>query len=203
MVEQIIINPISGSIKDSITETISRLKIAVPFISSFAKKIISEKSTRKIQDKRIVTRFDERNIHTFDLPTLEYLLDCGFDICYNNKIHLKLYITDNNIFVTSSNLTNGGFENNIELTVNIDSENFEECEQVFENLWVESKTNKITKDLLNQNRDKYEVLKKQQKFEKAKIPGIGENFTLGKLNIQLLIDKIFNSKEDHSKVLER
>ena len=34
----------------------------------------------------------------------------------NNNIHLKLYITDNEAYVTSSNLTKGGFEDNIELT---------------------------------------------------------------------------------------
>lgn len=203
MNEQIIINPISDFVKNSIKETTDKLKIAVPFISSFAKKIIDKKNVHNIQDKRIVTKFDETNINTFDLPTLEYLLNCGFDICFNNKIHLKLYITDNNTFVTSSNLTNGGFENNIELTVRIDSENFKKCEQIFENLWLESKANKVTKDLINQNRDKYEVLKKRQKFEKIKITTVKENFNVGKLNIQLLIDKIFNSKEDHSWVLER
>lgn len=203
MKEQIIQNPISDLIKNCVTETKNKLKIAVPFISSFARKIIDEKDVQNIQDKRLVTKFDERNINTFDLPTLEYLLDCGFDICYNNNIHLKLYITDNNTFVTSSNLTNGGFENNIELTVNVDSQNFEKCEQVFENLWLESKTNKVTKDLINQNQDKYEVLKKRQKFEKLKLTEVKENFNVGKLNIQLLIDKIFNSKEDHSLILER
>lgn len=200
MNEQIILNPISDLIKNCVTETVSKLKIAVPFINSFAKKIINEKNTQSIQDKRLVTKFDERNINTFDLPTLEYLLDCGFKICYNNKIHLKLYITDNNTFVTSSNLTNGGFENNIELTVNVDSQNFKNCEHIFENLWSESKTNEVTKDLINQNRDKYEVLKKREKFE---VTEVTENFNVGKLNIQLLIDKIFNSKEDHSWVLER
>tara|TARA_R110000787_G_scaffold52002_1_gene122775 strand:- start:377 stop:1654 length:1278 start_codon:yes stop_codon:yes gene_type:complete len=196
-------NPISDLIKKSVNETTDKLRIAVPFISSFAKKIINEKNSQNIQDKRLVTKFDERNINTFDLPTLEYLLDCGFEIYYNNKIHLKLYITDNNTYITSSNLTNGGFENNIELTVNIDSKNFDNCEEIFENLWLESKTNRVTKELINQNRDKYEVLKKRQKFEKLKVTEVKENFNVEKLNIQLLIDKIFNSKEDHSLVLER
>ena len=203
MNEQIIMNPISDLIKKSVNETTDKLRIAVPFISSFAKKIINEKNSQNIQDKRLVTKFDERNINTFDLPTLEYLLDCGFEIYYNNKIHLKLYITDNNTYITSSNLTNGGFENNIELTVNIDSKNFDNCEEIFENLWLESKTNRVTKELINQNRDKYEVLKKRQKFEKLKVTEVKENFNVEKLNIQLLIDKIFNSKEDHSLVLER
>lgn len=203
MNEQIILNPISDLIKTCINETVGKIKIAVPFLNSFAKKIINEKNTENIQDKRLITKFDETNINTFDLPTLEYLLDCGFKVCYNNKIHLKLYITDTNTFVTSSNLTNGGFENNIELTVNVDSQNFENCEQIFENLWSESQSNEITKDLIYQNQDKYEVLKKREKYKKIKITEVKENFNVGKLNIQLLIDKIFNSKEDHSWVLDR
>lgn len=203
MKEQILLNPISDIVKKRITETKKKLKIAVPFISSFAKKIIDEKKSQGIFDKRLITKFDDRNINTFDLPTLEYLLDCGFEICYNNRIHLKLYITDENTFVTSSNLTNGGFENNIELTVSVDSESFENCEQIFENLWMESKANKITKDLIIQNRDKYEVLKKRQKFEKLEVTEVKENFNVGRLNIQLLIDKIFNSKEDYSWVLKQ
>jgi hypothetical protein len=203
MKEQIVLNPISDLMKKAITETTEKLKIAVPFISSFARKIINPKNSENIKDKRLITRFDDQNINTFDLPTLEYLLDCGFEIYYNNKIHLKLYITDSNTFITSSNLTNGGFENNIELTVSVDSENFENCEKIFENLWLESNMNKITKELINKNLDKYEVLKKRKKIEKSEIIEIKENLNLGKLNIQLLIDKVFNSKEDYSLILER
>lgn len=202
MKQKIILNPISNLIKDSFTETIVKLKIAVPFINSFAKKIINDTNTQSIQHKRLVTRFDERNINTFDLPTLEYLLDCGFEICYNNKIHLKLYITDNNTFVSSSNLTSGGFENNIELTVNIDPENFNKCEQIFDNLWFESQKNRITKDLIDQNLDKYEVLKKRQKFEKQEPVEVKENFNVDELNIQSLKDKIFNSKKDYNWILK-
>ena len=115
--------------------------------------------------KKSITRFDESNINTFNLPTLEYLIDKGFEICYNNRIHLKLYITDNDAFVTSSNLTTGGFEKNVELTVKVDNENFENCQGIFNDLWTESKQ---------------------------------ENFKVGSLNIQQLLDLIFNSKEDYT-----
>ena len=39
MNEQIILNPISDLIKNCVNETIEKFKIAVPFISSFAKKM--------------------------------------------------------------------------------------------------------------------------------------------------------------------
>tara|TARA_R110000751_G_scaffold190314_1_gene296133 strand:+ start:83 stop:1411 length:1329 start_codon:yes stop_codon:yes gene_type:complete len=198
MTEKIFINPITETLKKSITESKNRLNFAVPFISGFAKKIISDKTHNNTTNKRLITRFDESNINTFNLPTLEYLIDKGFEICYNNRIHLKLYITDNDAFVTSSNLTTGGFEKNVELTVKVDNENFENCQGIFNDLWTESKHNVITKELIAENIDKYEVLKKRQKFEKTEVTKIQENFKVGSLNIQQLLDLIFNSKEDYT-----
>lgn len=198
MTEKILLNPITDTLKTSIEQSKNRLNLAVPFISGFAKKIFSEKDFLKILDKRIVTRFDETNINTFNLPTFEYLIEKGFKICYNNEIHLKLYITDNDIFVTSSNLTNGGFENNVELTVRVDNENFESCQTIFDDLWAKSKHNTITRDLIAKNKGKYEVLKKQRKFKKTEVTQINENFKVGSLNVEQLLDLIFNSKEDYT-----
>lgn len=203
MKEKIMLNPISDVIKSSMDEANEKVKIAVPFISSFAKNIIDKKNIRNVQDKRLVTRFDERNLNTFDLPTLAYLLDCGFKICYNNNIHLKLYITDNKTFITSSNLTTGGFENNIELTVSVDTQNFENCDQIFEKLWSKSQTNLITKSLIDKNWDKFEILKKRERFEGKIVPKVNVSSKVGELNIQVLIDEIFNSKKDYSKTLEK
>lgn len=198
MTEKIFPNPITETLKKSITQSENRLNIAVPFISGFAKKIISDKTLNNITDKRLITRFDETNINTFHLPTLKYLIDKGFEICYNNRIHLKLYITDNDAFITSSNLTNGGFENNVELTVRADNENFENCQVIFNDLWTNSKHNVINKELIAENIDKYEVLKKRQKFEKTIISQVNEYFMVGSLNIQQLLDLIFNTKEDYT-----
>lgn len=198
MNEQIIQNPISDIIKKSISESKNNVKVAVPFINSFAKSIVNKDNTLNIKDKRLITRFDEFNLTTFDLPTLDYLLDCGFEICYNNNIHLKLYITDSNTFVTSSNLTGGGFENNIELTVNIDAQNFEQCNQIFETLWMTSQSNQIDKTLIEKNRDKYEVLRKRQKFEKAQVTYVQNFIAEGQLDIQKLVDKVFEHKDEHN-----
>ncbi|AXT63239.1 hypothetical protein D1816_23785 [Aquimarina sp. AD10] len=198
MKEKIILNPISKVIKESISNASKKINIAVPFISPFAQKIIKQEVILSTVDKRLITRFDENNINTFDLPTLEYLIDCGFQICYNNRIHLKLYITDSKTFVTSSNLTKGGFENNIELTVDVESNNFANCQQIFDDLWEQSKNNLITKAILKKNYDKYEVLLKRQKHKTEKIPEVGEIFRLGTLDVRKLIDEVFNSNEDYS-----
>ena len=94
--EKIIKNPITSWIKKSVMESKIRINFAVPFISSFSLSIL--KNTEGISDKRIVTRFDDCSIHSFDLPTLKSLLDLGFEIRYDNSIHLKLYITDNEAY---------------------------------------------------------------------------------------------------------
>ncbi len=202
MTETIFLNPISDTLKKSISLSEKRLNLAVPFISGFAKTIFSDKTLNNPSDKRLITRFDDTNINTFNLPTLKYLIDKGFEICYNNKIHLKLYITDNDAFITSSNLTNGGFEKNIELTVRVDDANFKNCQTVFNNLWEKSKANLITKELIAENILKYEFLKKRQKFEKSIITQVIENFKVGSLDIQQLLELIFNSKEDYSNKLK-
>lgn len=202
MTEKIFLNPITDTLKNSITLSKNRLNLAVPFISGFAKKILSDKTITTTTNKRLITRFDETNINTFNLPTLQYLIDKGFEICYNNKIHLKLYITDNDVFITSSNLTTGGYENNVELTVRVDNENFDNCQKIFDDLWKKSEHNVITKELIAENIDKYEVLKKRQKFEKTELTKVNENFKVGSLNIQQLLDLIFYSNEDYTNHLK-
>ncbi|MCK5537465.1 MAG: hypothetical protein KAI79_11605 [Bacteroidales bacterium] len=49
MKEQIILNPISALIKNCVIETIDKLKIAVPFVNSFAKKIIEGEDVQNIK----------------------------------------------------------------------------------------------------------------------------------------------------------
>ena len=199
MNEEILQNPISQKIKTSLDKCKVKLNIAVPFISSYVRTILKKEKLNTLSDKRIVTRFDESSINSFDIPSLNYLLECGFDIRFNNKIHLKLYIADNCIFVTSSNLTKKGFVNNIELTVKVDLSNISKCNIIFNSLWENSEFNKITKELLDENIQKYEILKKREKFKAKEQPKtILNKQKLSSLNPQLLIDEIFKQKKDFS-----
>lgn len=200
--EKIICNPISDLITEQLEDANDKLLIAVPFISSFAMKILKRDNITNIINKRLITKFDESNINTFDIPTLQYLLNNGFKICFNNKIHLKHYIIDNSAFITSSNLTQGGFENNIELTVKIDQENSVTSTQIFEELWEISKSNIITKQLLEDNLEKYEVLKKKQKFKENNKVEVNESSLNCSLNMKNLIDEIFKTKEDRSSQMQ-
>lgn len=201
MNEKILKNPISNSIMNSFIVCTKKLNIAVPFLSSFVRTIFKEKNFNEIEDKRLITRFDEASINSFDIPTLRYLLECGFDIQFDNNIHLKLYIADNNVFVSSSNFTKGGFEKNIELTVKIDLNNISACKNLFDEIWENSKLNKVNKELLGDNLAKYEILKKREKFRIKKPSEINSNQLIGTLNIQLLIDEIFSQKNDYSDIL--
>lgn len=164
--------------------------------------ILKRDSITNITNKRLITKFDESNIHTFDIPTLKYLLNNGFEICFNNKIHMKHYIIDNSAFITSSNLTQGGFENNFELTVKIDQANSVTSTQIFEELWEKSKSNIITEQLLEDNLEKYKVLKKKQNFRESKTVEVHESSLDCSLNMNSLIDEIFKTKEDRSSQMQ-
>jgi PLD-like domain len=202
MTEIILKNPITNAIQSSIAKSINKLNFAVPFISNFAISIFSSENTKKIIDKKIITRFDDSYINSFELPTLKSLLDLGFQIKYDNNIHLKLYITDDEAYVTSSNLTKGGFEDNLELTVKIDNNNTANCELIFNDIWNNCTENNITYEIINENLGKYEVLKKRTIYEiKAhKIITTRQIPVLG-LDIQQIITSIFNQNEDYSKIL--
>jgi hypothetical protein len=193
--EKIIKNPITNWIKKSVTESKKRVNFAVPFLSSFSLVIL--KDTKGVSDKRIVTRFDESSIHSFDLPTLKSLLGLGFEIRYDNSIHLKLYITDNEAYVTSSNLTKGGFEDNVELTTKVNSNNVQTCSDIFEEVWLNCKGNKVSYNLIEANQAKYEILRRRESYRKnsKNVVEITQVET-GKIQIRQIIDESYNIEQD-------
>ncbi|MDR6966248.1 hypothetical protein J2X31_000241 [Flavobacterium arsenatis] len=199
MNEEILKNPITERVQISINKSKNKLNFAVPFLNSFALSLFSETNLKQVTEKRLITRFDETCLIAFELPTLKKLLDLGFKIRFDNDIHLKLYITDSETFVTSSNLTRGGFENNIELTIKVDSENSEECNGIFNQLWQTIEKNEVTDELINENWSKYELLKKRNEFASKTKKDITIKTNIGDIDIQSLIKEIFNRKEDYSK----
>jgi HKD family nuclease len=202
MNEIVLKNPITNAIKDSVNKSINRLNFAVPFLSSYAISILNAPHLKKTIEKRLVTRFDDSSISSFDLKTLKSLIDFGFEIRFDNNIHLKLYITDNEAFVSSSNLTKGGFEDNIELTIKVDTENSQNCMNIFNEIWDNSKGNRVTKELIAANWIKYEVLKKREQFAKIGNKNIvTKQLAVGEIDVQQVINEIFNQKNDYSQTL--
>lgn len=200
MNELILKNPITSPIKLAVNKSVNRLNFAVPFLNSFALTLLDKKNVKNITDKRLITRFDSSCLITFDIPVLEKLLELGFKIRFDNNIHLKLYITDDETFVTSSNLTRSGFESNVELTVRVDSENAEKCADIFEDLWRNTE-NKVDKKLLEESYPKYDLLKKREEFaERQKSPRSTSSIINDRIDAQVIIEHIFKMGDDYSHV---
>ena len=203
MTEKIITNPISTTIKNSVERARNKILFAVPFMTDFALRIFNENNTGTILEKKCVVRFDDSNLVSFDIPTLQKLLDFGFEIRFDNKIHLKLYVTDFEAYVTSSNLTLSGFENNIELTVKVEQENINDCLNVFNAVWNNAANNKITNEVLEANLAKYYVLKRLSKeTNNINLPlEEGNNFLIED-NCKNLINKVFASDRNYSALMK-
>ena len=168
MTNHILLNPITNHVLDSLSKCKEELLIAVPFISRFAKSILTQDDLVKIKSKKLITCFDEHNLNSFELETLKYLIENNVEIIFNNNIHLKLYLFDNEGIITSSNLTKSGFEDSIELTSTIESVNIEKSRTLFNQLWKQSENNIITLELIEKNYPKYLLLKKRTSYIKKK-----------------------------------
>lgn len=201
MNETIIKNPLTEWVRNSIINSKERLNFAFPFLSSFAKSLLNEQTVCCINDKRIITRFDGDNLNSFDLPTLRYLLDLGFKIQYNNSIHMKLYIADNDMYITSSNFTKEGFEDNVELSVKIDANNNQNCVKIFDEIWTSSSGNILTYELIEKNWAKYEILCKREEYNRKKKDT--ENIRLLINDVGLDLDKIKNEIFNQKNYSER
>ncbi len=199
MSQKVLFNPITESFLSSLNSTYLELSIAVPFISTFAKKLLSVEILAKIKHKRILTCFNSENINTFELDTLKYLLDNKVELRYNNSIHLKLYLFDSIGYISSSNLTSYGFENRVELTSSISDENIDLCRNFFDGLWNGSQNSIITEEVINENYSKYLLLKKHSRNKPKRIVSLNSQEVKNtKLNVDKLVEYVFKEKKDYS-----
>lgn len=184
-------NPIIEQVIDILSKTKNNISIAVPFMSSYIEQIFRNENITLITNKRIILRVRDDNYLTFDLKSMEYLLNLGFEIRFDNFIHLKLYIFDEKVIVTSSNLTQGGFVGNKELSVFCD-EHSELANNIFENIWNESIHNIVDKDFIKNNWSKYLLLKSKNNAKSTEAPDvISHVLNVGQLDLQALQNKIF------------
>lgn len=161
----IISNPITSQFLDSLNSTSQKLNLAAPFMSDFIKQILP-KDVASIKDKRIVTKLDESYLYTFHLDAFSYLLELGFEIRYNNDIHLKMYLMDDEGFISSSNLTKAGFEDQVELTSTINSSSIPKCYSFFEELWNGSEA--FDPEILDEKYPVFLLLKNKENFKKLR-----------------------------------
>lgn len=95
--------------------------------------------------------------------------------------------------MTSSNLTKGGFEDNIELTTKVSDTNIQTCSDIFSEVWSNCKSNKVSYDLIEANWSKYEILRKRESYNKSKRSVIEiTQVKTGKIQIRQIIDEAYN-----------
>lgn len=200
---RILLNPITNHLTTSLDNCRQELLIAVPFMSSFAKTILTEKRLTNIRVKRIITRFDSSSIHTFDLDTMQYLLKHDVEIYFNNDIHLKLYIYDDEGLITSSNLTQNGFENKIELSSTIAKEDITQCKEIFNHIYESSKHNVITSSLIEKNYEKFLLLKKRNSYKRPSSLKNKPVVTNTEIDINKIIPILIRKNNDYTDLSEK
>lgn len=163
---QTLTNPIENTIQSAINSS-NQISIAVPFLSyPIVKRLFKSEQMEKIQSKRIIIKLDDSHSISYDLAAIKHLLELGFNVRFENTIHLKLYILGEQIFISSGNLTDGGLINNFELTVQTTQQE-SHAESIFEKIWEVSQFNKVTLEYVSENWDKYLFLKRKFPSEKT------------------------------------
>jgi len=190
---KILVNPIDASIEEAIDES-SFINIAVPFLSAHTVKRLFDKGKLKsTYPKQILIKLDDRHSITYDLDAVKHLLSCGFEIRFDNSIHLKLYILGSQVFISSGNLTEGGFKNNFELTVRT-TDKESAVSPIFEMLWSKNEANKVTIKYVQENWGKYLLLKKKFPKDKMSSPVINVPSLLP--SEEKLIETVLNDQRD-------
>ena len=168
---EIIENPISHLLTELYENTKNEINICVPFMSTYVKRVFKEKVN--CSQKRIIVNLDESNFSSYNLEAMKYLLKNNFKIRFNNDIHMKLYIFDNNSIIGSSNLTENGLKNNIELSI-IENNNKKE-KIIFKKIWDKSEGNEIDLKYIEENWTKYLILKSRRSTNKNVKPDVKQN----------------------------
>lgn len=195
-----LVNPIEQEISTAIVDAKS-ISIAVPFLASgIVNKLFKVEELAKIPDKRIIIKLDDSHLISYDLAAIKQLLNCGFKVCFDNTIHLKLYILGERVFISSGNLTEGGMNNNFELTVECSKEE-SGVTSIFDRLWDNNQLNEITPTYIEDNWHKYLFLKRKHPIVKpAQIKTSTVQLTP---STKKIIDAVFYEKIDRTGHLNR
>lgn len=197
----IIETPLTNHFASCLIKSKQRLLLASPFLSGFLRQLPFTANPQ--QDRRLLTRFSPENINTFNLPALQFLLDQGFTIRYNNEIHLKLYLFDETALIGSANLTSGGFEKNIELTVEA-AQHLSECLQLFEDLWRSPTSQELRQADIDSGQAQYLVLAARDRAKGSAQPParapVPPSQTAETLFRQIFVEEIQHFEEIQDKV---
>src|SRR5690606_29596733 len=80
-----------------------------------------------------------------------------------------------------------------------DSNNTQNCVDIFNEIWSNCSDNKLTYELITSNWAKYEVLRKREKYLKKELKELKTKpIKVGEFDLQKIIDEIFNQNVDYS-----
>lgn len=152
-------NEASNTVYGEISRELSQAKKEILISSPWITHIIEELSSFKKKDDssiKIITRLIKEDIEKgiTDLEKFRILKDTfGADIRYNNDLHAKIVVMDNNVaIISSANLTKKGLSVNYEAGICLkDKDMVNKIAQFFNEVWKESKplTEQAIKNVLS------------------------------------------------------
>lgn len=182
---QIIKDNLQNIFIDLIKKAKEKIYLSSPFIKYNIAKLIIENKRDNI-DCKILTKFTLPNIRWggLDLKAIEIFNKNNIFIKNITNLHAKIFIFDNNIIVTSANLTNWGFFNNLEYWILF--ENIPEVEKDFLGFYNDKNYSLIKENHILNIKDIIDSLPKITKVE--------ENTSLDENNIFLEDISLIKSK---------
>jgi len=163
---ELLLNNDDNTIQDKLIELIEMnesIRILSPYLTkNNALNCILQKSAFKL---KIVLNFDPKSIlnhiPSIDINLVKELIESGHEVFNNRKLHSKLYITDENLILGSSNFTDSGLRTKKESAIHLKRDSnpkiYEECKKYFDSIIKDSKKvtrfqiNKINRVLNNYN----------------------------------------------------
>lgn len=139
---QIIKNNLQEIFIELVKNAKEKIYLSSPFIKENIAKLVVENKKEWVNCK-ILTKFTVPNIRAWwlDLAAIKYFNWKDFSIKNISNLHAKIFIFDNNIIITSANLTNWGFFKNLEYWV-LFQDNFE-VEKDFLNFYFDKNHNLV------------------------------------------------------------
>lgn len=153
-----------------------KIYLSSPFIKENIAKLIVENKKDWV-DCKILTKFTLPNIRSWwlDLESIQYFTWKDFSVKNISNLHAKIFIFDNNIIITSANLTNWWFFKNLEYWVLF--QNNSEIEKDFLNFYFDKNHNLVEEKHILKIK---EIISKLPKIDKKE-----ENLSLDENDIFL------------------
>lgn len=112
---KLIKNDLHETFIELIKNSKEKIYLSSPYIKSNIAKLVFD-NKREWVNCKILTKFTLPNIRAWwlDLWVFDYFTWNDFSVKNISNLHAKIFIFDDNVIITSANLTNWGFYNNLE-----------------------------------------------------------------------------------------